>query len=152
MESGDVTGTKICQGSDINGRWSYFKLCSIDHKVIALVITYQPCKATSMANTTYHQQLALLQSNTMVKMELRKMFIKDLKGWLKQCKNKVEFIISAGEYNEVLHITSPMMTLCTDPDLWLQDILEISPQQFSTAKWIKVGIWNLIKFSIPITE
>eukprot|EP00957_Ditylum_brightwellii_P030712 2327049-Ditylum_brightwellii.AAC.1 len=40
VEAGDVLGRKISQGSNKYGRWSYFRLCGEDHKVITVVMAY----------------------------------------------------------------------------------------------------------------
>eukprot|EP00957_Ditylum_brightwellii_P006019 456404-Ditylum_brightwellii.AAC.1 len=67
-------------------------------------------------------------------MDPRKRFVEDLKGCLKQCRHKGDFLILASNSNKMLHITSPMVTFCMDSELCLQDVFGIFIHLFSATK------------------
>eukprot|EP00957_Ditylum_brightwellii_P152138 11583640-Ditylum_brightwellii.AAC.1 len=71
----------------------------------------------------YHQQLALQQSNSTIKVNPCKSFIKDPMKWTEHGNQKGEKYILAGNFNETLHSTSGTIKLCSNGTLQLVDIL-----------------------------
>eukprot|EP00957_Ditylum_brightwellii_P054909 4161540-Ditylum_brightwellii.AAC.1 len=97
---------------------------------------YQPCKVTKdTGTTTYHQQLAIQQSNTTIKVNPQKSFTQDLTKWMVTGHHKGEQYILAGDFNKPLHSTSGTIKLCSNKTPQLVDILaSMNATKFSTAK------------------
>ena len=90
-------------------------------------------KTTGIA--TYHQQLALQQSETTAIINPRKAFTHDLLKWMSLGKSKGEKIILGGDFNESLTSTSNMIKFCSHDNLKLIDILgDLTQETFSTTK------------------
>eukprot|EP00957_Ditylum_brightwellii_P211962 15366814-Ditylum_brightwellii.AAC.1 len=132
---GNVTSRKMETVSDKLGRWSYVKLVGKDHNITTIVVVYVPCKTTKTGTSTYHQQLTLFNKSSSTRIEPQKQYIKDLKHWLKQCKEKNEKLIIAGDFNSNFALGSYTSTLLSDPELDLTNLMyDISNTAFSTSK------------------
>ena len=132
----DINSRKIDKGTDKYGHWSYIKFAAHNSTVFTVITAYKPCVVTKITDiTTYHQQLALHQSETTTTINPHKAFTCDLLKWMLLGHRKGEKIILGGGFNESLTSTSDIIKFCSHDDLKLIDIfVELTQESFSTTK------------------
>ena len=114
LTHGDVKGRILHSGQDPLGRWVYTKYRRNTGPPITIIATYQVVDVDPRRSgpTTYATQLYSLynRQGRPNPEKLRHHHAEDLIRFVKQCQNKGEWIILAGDLNEVLGINTRGLT------------------------------------------
>eukprot|EP00957_Ditylum_brightwellii_P163450 12444148-Ditylum_brightwellii.AAC.2 len=91
LAQGNINSKKVDQGCNQYGCWGYMAFSAAGNKITTIIAAYLPCKPNKVTGTTrYYQQLTLQQSNSTIKVNPCKSFIKDLMKWMVQDHQKGE--------------------------------------------------------------
>ena len=111
---GSLKGRILTSGADPLGRWTYTTLRRNSGPPITVIATYQVVKVDpkQAGPTTYATQLyaEYLREGRHNPDKLRWHHARDLIAFVKQCQDKGEWIIIAGDMNEVLGVDPAGMT------------------------------------------
>ena len=114
MLQGNIEGQVLTTGSDPLGRWVYVTLRRSTGPPLTIITTYQVVDVAprQAGPTTYATQLYLmyLQQGRHNPENLQSHHAHDLISFVKACQERGEWIIVAGDFNEVLGISDRGLT------------------------------------------
>jgi hypothetical protein len=120
---GDIIGRIQSSGRDSLGRWCHLTLRRSTGPPITIIVTYQVVATdpTTSGPTTYATQLCSLyhRENRYHPDDLRHHHANDLIAFVKACRARGEWLIVAGDFNEVIGSTPDGLTrLCSECGLY----------------------------------
>ena len=135
--NGNIKGRMLSTGKDPLGRWVYLSLRRNTGPPLTIVTTYQVVDVhpRQAGPTTYATQLyaTYLREGRQHPENLRLHHAQDLVAFIKQCQAREEWIIVAGDLNEVLGTTDRGLTrLHTECELLDACLERHGPREFTT--------------------
>ena len=112
--NGGIKGRILESGADSFGRWAYTKIRRNMGPPLTIIVTYQVVQEDpkQAGPTTYATQLYSLynREGRQPPDHLRKYHAEDLVDFVKTCQARGEWIIVAGDFNEVLGLSTRGLT------------------------------------------
>ena len=139
---GSTKGRVLESGQDPQGRWVYTKLRQATGPPITIINTYQvlDINPKQAGPTTYASQLyaAYTQEHRSQPQKLRHHHATDLQLFVQECQDNGDWVIVAGDFNEVLGMTTRGLTQLHSECGLIDPILEKhGTTDFSTYQWGK---------------